>query len=347
MTFKQIIKPFKNIWQVIGAMMIMNLLFQYFFWSNAFDSWYNFTVAMFWGTTIWFTQAVGNSAVFHFLDKKFPWKKGLAKRAILTIICVGTYSSFAYFVVQFFMEALFNDDFSFLDVFNYTLRSVKLTVTISYSISFILTFIGFAKATVQSEIEKERLQTEMMTYKYESLRNQINPHFLFNSFNVLSDLVYDNQELAVKFIRQLSDLYRYVLDIKDKDLVPLSEELKFIESFTFLLKTRFENRVNFEIDVKYVTTDYIIPMALQLLIENCIKHNETTSLNPITISVKRIGDKIWVSNNIQIKKSGVESTQIGLKNLKERYAHFSDEVVDITQTKEQFSVSIPILHSIN
>ena len=84
----------------------------------------------------------------------------------------------------------------------------------------------------------------MMAYKYESLRNQINPHFLFNSLNVLSDLVYDDQAMAVKFIRQLSDLFRYVLDSRDKELVPLKDELEFIRSFTFLLKTRFEEKLN-------------------------------------------------------------------------------------------------------
>lgn len=343
MTFKRIIKPFKNIWQVIIAMMVLNTIFLSIFWTSAFDSWTSFGIGLVWGTSIWFTQSVGNSSIFEFLDKTHPWKNGLLKRAFLTIISVGTYSAFAYLVVQTLMYAIFFENFSFENVWDNTIQSTWITVSISYSISFILTFVGFARAMVQAEIEKERLQTEMMSYKYESLRNQINPHFLFNSFNVLSELVYENQDLAVKFIRQLSELYRYVLDAKDKELVPLSEEVEFIKSFTFLLKTRFENRVEFTIDIHPLEGENIIPMALQLLIENCIKHNEATSKNPLLINVTRENNSIKVSNNMQRKATPEVSTKIGLANLKERYAYFENKPIEVLETEKEYSVCVPIL----
>jgi len=129
----------------------------------------------------------------------------------------------------------------------------------------------------------------MLAYKYESLRNQINPHFLFNSLNVLSDLVYDDQVLAIKFIRQLSDLFRYILDSRDKELVPLSEELEFIRSFTFLLKTRFEQKLTIDIEVQPGQNDYIVPMTLQLLIENAVKHNEVSEAFPLRIQIRKTG----------------------------------------------------------
>ncbi len=343
MTFKAVIAPFKNIWQVIGAMFLLNLFSSYFFWSDVISSWEYFITGSIWGTTIWTTQAVGHSAIFKYLDEIQPWKKGLVKRGILSIIGVGTYAILAYAIVQSTMYLLFVDDFTITELWTNILNSSFTTVKIAYGVSFVLTFFGFARAMISMELEKEKLQTEMMTYKYESLRNQINPHFLFNSFNVLSELVYEDQKLAVKFIHQLSDLYRYVLDAKDKELISLKEELKFIESFTFLLKTRFENRVEFNIDVLCKEDDFIIPMALQLLVENCIKHNEALSNSPLIITIIKENDYIKVTNNLQPKQTKEPSTKIGLSNLKERYEYFNDKKIKVSETESEYSVCIPVL----
>ncbi|UTW66782.1 sensor histidine kinase [bacterium SCSIO 12643] len=343
MNFKQVIHPFKNIWQVIGVMVLINLVFFMFFWPAVYDSWSNFIMGMIWGSTIWLTQSVGNSAVFRFLDEKLPWRDGMLRRALATVVSVGTYSAFAYLAVQFIMFFIFVDNATVEMVWTNSIRSLSLTLAISYGISFILTFVGFGKALIRSEVEKEKLNSEMMTYKYESLRNQINPHFLFNSFNVLSELVYEDQDLAVKFIRQLSDLYRYVLDAKEKEVISLSEELKFIESFTFLLKTRFESRVNFDFEIQVQEEEYIVPMSLQLLIENCIKHNEATSKSPLNINITRQGKYIEVKNNLQRKSVPDVSFKIGLNNLKERYSYFNDQEVLVNETDDAFIVSIPII----
>ena len=344
MTFQEVIKPFKNIWQVIGGMMLLNTFSLFFFWRNAFNSMENFVIATVWSTTIWVTLSIGNSFIFNYLNEKFPWRNGLGKRAILTTISVGLYSATAYLIIQVIMFSLFYSEVSFMEVVTTTFNSTWITISIAFSISLVLTFFGFAKAMVKNELEAERLQTEMMNYKYESLRNQINPHFLFNSFNVLSELVYENQDLAVKFIRQLSDLYRYVLDSKDKDLVTLDEELQFINSFTFLLKTRFENRVEFDFKIDPKDNEHIVPMALQLLIENCIKHNEATSKSPLKIKLQREGDFIKVTNNLQRKKVPEPSTKIGLKNLEERYAFFDSQPIKVNETESEYSVCIPILN---
>lgn len=345
MTFKTVIHPFKNIWQVIGVMFLLNIASSYFFWPQVISSWEFFIQGSIWGTTIWTTQSVGNSAIFKWLDEKLPWRNGILKRAIVNTFAVGVYSASAFALVQSVMFSIYVDDFTFANLWNEIEVSTIMTVKISFIISFVLSVIGFVRAMVSMEIEKEKMHTEMMSYKYESLRNQINPHFLFNSFNVLSELVYEDQKLAVKFIHQLSDLYRYVLDAKDKDLVPLAEELKFIESFTFLLKTRFENRVEFILDLQPKENDYIVPMALQLLIENCIKHNEALSSNPLKIVVKSEGNRLITTNNLQRKKHQEASTKIGLSNLKERYAYFGETEIIVSETENEFSVSIPILKS--
>jgi LytS/YehU family sensor histidine kinase len=186
----------------------------------------------------------------------------------------------------------------------------------------------------------------MLAYKYESLRNQINPHFLFNSLNVLSDLVYDDQAMAVKFIQQMSDLFRYVLDSRDKELVPLKDELEFIRSFIFLLKTRFEDKLKIEIDLAANPDDYIVPMTLQLLIENAVKHNEVSEAFPLTIVVRKNGDTLEVENNLQLKKVNDESTKTGLKNITQQFAFFSEKPIKIITSDERYVVRVPILKSI-
>jgi LytS/YehU family sensor histidine kinase len=189
----------------------------------------------------------------------------------------------------------------------------------------------------------------MLNYRYEALRNQINPHFLFNSFNVLSDLVYEDQDLAVKFIGQLSDLYRYVLDSREKELVPLKEELDFIESYIFLLQTRFEDKINIKMDLSPQADEMIVPMTLQLLIENAVKHNEASKKHPLQITVVRKDGKIEVRNGLKIRSVGDDSKQTGLKNISQQYQHLSTQETDsyrieIEQTAEEFIVRVPILN---
>lgn len=342
MKLKSVIKPFKNIWQVIIVMTLLNFVFLHFFWPNSYDSIQSFVIANIWGTVIWVTQGVGNSAVFHFLDEKLPWRNGMLKRAIANIAGIGLYSTIAYLAVQSIMYFVFIPNVNWAEMWEQSIVSTKITLTISFSISFILTFIGFGKSMVDMEVEKEKIQTDMIRYKYESLRNQINPHFLFNSFNVLTELVYEDQKLAEKFIHQLSDLYRYVLDAKDLELIEITKELDFIDSYVFLLKTRFEDRVIFEKSIEN-SAGLLVPMSLQLLVENCIKHNSATSKNPLKIKLKQEGNHLIVENNIQLKANANSSHKIGLSNLKERYQFLSEQPLEVFQDEKIFRVSVPII----
>ncbi len=326
-------------------MTLLDFIFLHYLFPDAYDNVRSFIVANIWGTSIWVTQSLGNSSVFHFLDDKLPWRKGLLKRAIANIIGIGLYSTIAFLIVQVIMYSLFLPHVNWAQIWEQSLEATKITLTISFSISFILTFVGFGKNMIAMEVEKERLQTEMIRYKYESLKSHINPHFLFNSFNVLTELVYEDQKLAEKFIRQLSELYRYVLHAKDVELISLEKEFQFIESFTFLLKTRFENRVQFEIDLPYSDNEMVIPMSIQLLIENCIKHNQATSHSPLVVKVSIQDHFVVVENNKQAMLTSIESFKIGLSNLKEQYAYFTDHQVAFFESDKIFRVSIPIILS--
>jgi len=203
--------------------------------------------------------------------------------------------------------------------------------------------VAFFQNWKKSLLEAERIKAEMLSYKYEALQNQINPHFLFNSFNVLSDLVYEDQKKAVDFIRQLSQLFRYVLDSRDRELVPIKEELEFIEAFSYLLQTRFEEKLSIQLDFKARENEMIVPMTLQLLIENCVKHNEISALQPLKVKIVRNGDYLKVENNLQAKAKGIESKQTGLDNIRQQFKYFTQKEIVIRETGQSFSVEVPVI----
>lgn len=221
----------------------------------------------------------------------------------------------------------------------------KVVLIISGSIASALHVIEFFKHWKESQIEAEKLRAEMLTYQYDALRNQINPHFLFNSFSVLSELVYEDQDLAVKFIRQLSDIYRYVLVSMDLELVPLKDEIDFIKKFSFLLQTRFEDNLEIDIKVEADRDDLIVPMSLQLLLENAVKHNEISNEFPLKVEIHRNADLIQVKNGLKKKSNPESSTKTGLQNIIKRYKYLSEEKVRVEETKDSFVVKVPILKS--
>ena len=178
------------------------------------------------------------------------------------------------------------------------------------------------------------------------VKNQINPHFLFNNLNVLSTLVLQNNDEANKFIEEFSKVYRYILSNHEKELVELKTELHFIRPYIFLLEKRFGNGLVVEIDVNEINHHkYIIPAALQMLIENAIKHNVISKQKPLNIKININKDNhIVVINNLQLRQSSEPSTQIGLKNIIKRYQLVADEKVIVKETLDFFSVTIPLIN---
>lgn len=194
-----------------------------------------------------------------------------------------------------------------------------------------------------SAVEVQRLKNENLKTQFESLKNQVNPHFLFNSLNVLSELVYEDQDRAVAFIRKMSNVYRYVLEKRDQEVVPLHEELAFLENFAYMQQIRFGENLNVEIVGDKNTTGQVPPLALQMLLENAIKHNVVSNARPLKVEINIQPEAVTVSNNIQ-EKLTKDSTGIGLSNLKARYQFLSDRPVLITTDHGQFKVTLPILN---
>ncbi len=204
--------------------------------------------------------------------------------------------------------------------------------------------VFFMEKLKKTQLEAEQLKKVSIEAQFEALRNQINPHFLFNCLNALSTLVYKDAETSAKFIDQLATVYRYLLYNQEKKVVSLKEELAFIESYLYLLKIRFgeniliRNEINGESDKFYVA-----PAVLQMLIENAIKHNVVSKKFPLEICLHLEKDFIVVSNTLRSKEIKEESTYLGLKNIQSRYEFLSDRKVEINGTDNQFTVKIPLL----
>ena len=191
--------------------------------------------------------------------------------------------------------------------------------------------------------ELERFRKENVEYQFEMLKLQLNPHFLFNSLNTLSSLVYEDPAKASDFIRRLSDVYRYVLDNRNQELVTLGQEMDFISSFTFLLGIRFQGMVTFRLDIgKESLSKQIAPMTIQLLVENAVKHNIASKQKPLEVDIFTRDGYVWVTNRLQLKE-GATNTGVGLKNIASRYGFLTERKVEVIREEEFFKVKIPLL----
>jgi two-component system, LytTR family, sensor kinase len=195
----------------------------------------------------------------------------------------------------------------------------------------------------KSLAEVEKFRKENAEYQFEMLKLQLNPHFLFNSLNTLSSLVHEDPDKSAEFIRKLSDVYRYVLDNRSKELVTLREEMEFIRSFAFLQGLRFQGMIDFRFGVSDDTLDRkIAPMTLQLLVENAVKHNVASSKMPLWIEIKTNNKEIIVTNNIQPKEDHA-GTGVGLKNISSRYEFLTGRKVEIFKDDDLFRVVVPLI----
>ncbi len=202
--------------------------------------------------------------------------------------------------------------------------------------------------TKNMEVEKTRMQKELLRTQYESLKNQINPHFLFNNFSVLDALIHTDQQVASNFLKQLSKLYRYILDNRENEMVPLSKELELLDSYMFLLQIRHEDCIFLDLDVNINPDNFYIPtLSLQMLIENAVKHNRFNKEQPLLIKIFTEDEFIIIQNKVNLQKEQTNSTKVGLENIKSRYHLQSDKKVIVYQSDEIFKVKLPILTSIS
>lgn len=297
-----------------------------------------------------FVLGAGNGFINDFLNKKFPWSEATKKRTVISIVSTVAantvmvyfcnYMNFVVFQKAATTEEYFSGKYSFINWF---------TINIALLISAFLHAKGFMeelKKTSRKEVVEQKLIAKSANAQFESLKNQLDPHFLFNSLNVLSSLIDENPKQAQKFTASMSKIYRYVLEQKDKELVTVEDELEFAKTYCDLLKTRFEDSVDFVFEVR--TEDYrrfVVPLCLQLLLENCIKHNFATYSKPLVIKIFSENDTLCIENNLQVREQIKESSGIGLANIVQRYALLTRRNVFIEKSEDYFKVKLPVLAS--
>ncbi|MBE9464753.1 histidine kinase [Dyadobacter sp. UP-52] len=283
----------------------------------------------------------------YYFDKKMPWIQYPVKRLILESTSYVLYVFVTSYIILFLIEFLVRQTFSLDNIpWEWIMLHTKLPMQISVIIAFLLISRSFLLEWRKSAIEAEQLKTQQYAQQYQTLKDQLNPHFLFNSFNVLSNLVYENPDTAAKFIKQLSKIYRYVLEVQQEKVVKLSSELEFAENFLSLQKIRFEEGLQYQINVNPKTDFYLPPLSLQMLLENAIKHNIASMANPLHIEISLEKNQLIVKNNLQLKSSlSEESTGIGLSNIRKRYELLNNEQVLIEETSDFFIVKLPLIEN--
>ncbi|UUC44120.1 sensor histidine kinase [Flavobacterium cerinum] len=246
----------------------------------------------------------------------------------------------------FSLLVIFLGNFIFLgfSAFEINPEIIKSTIFILLWNSIIVLLIEIFFYNQRQIVAKDKIaimEKEKIQYQYEMLKAQINPHFLFNSLNVLSSLAYEDAEKANLFAKKMSGVYRYLLLTNERPTVTLKEELAFLDSYIFLEKIRFENNLLITLSNHINTNKNVIPVSLQLLIENAIKHNITTSNQPLNVHVEITEEGITVSNNLQLRNT-IDSSGVGLKNLQRQYA-LHKKTIAIIKTDTQFIVKMPFL----
>jgi len=224
-------------------------------------------------------------------------------------------------------------------------------IILSFGVSAFIHARGFMiqwKNSVKQESTKQEIVAKTETAKFESLKNQLDPHFLFNSLNVLTSLISENPQQAERFTTKLSKVYRYVLEQRNKDLVPIEEELKFAKTYMELLGMRFEEAVQFNIPNNISNNKLkIVPLSLQLLLENAVKHNVVSASKPLIINIYEEEGYLIIANNVNPKEAIGKSTKVGLQNIADRYGLITEKGVKIENNNKTFKVSLPLLYKMN
>ena len=321
--------------------MVPPLIFRAIDWYRAkpLSDWSSFSLNILTSVLTTLTISYGVVSVLIWLQKKHPWHRGIFKRLFLEIILTTLTACTLIVVLTIILLPIVPKVDLKTAIFNYLI----VALIMNFVLVSITEGIFFFKQWERSTIEVERFKKEGILAQFESLKNQVNPHFLFNSLNTLSSLIDHDKDLSKEFIDDLSSVYRYVLQHKDEEVVSLKTELEFIRAYTQLLKKRHGERISFHFNI---TPEDLLkgipPMSLQLLVENAVKHNVASRKNPLKVEIFSRNGGLIVRNNLQRKKE-VNSTGIGLNNIRNRYQYLSNESVEISESKNYFEVKIPII----
>ena len=307
----------------------------------------NFGYTMLYSLSLYYA----NAAIFIYLDKIFKTDRFIPKRIVIGFIASFLVSIIVIFLLRIFEDVLVEGSSFSAFLNNEEMSNYLVAIIVTFFVTLAFHAFYFYKAYTENKVKEQKVIAGTASAQFESLKNQIDPHFLFNSLNVLSSLIEENPDNAQRFTTSLSKIYRYVLEQKDKELVPVEEELAFAKTYMNLLKMRFENSITFDLptDENWIASSLsmaeakVVPLSLQLLLENTIKHNVVSETKPLHIKIYFENSYLIVENNLQKKEILQERKGVGLQNIVNRYALISERKVLVEETQIEFKVKIPIL----
>ncbi|WP_437373077.1 sensor histidine kinase [Maribacter litoralis] len=275
--------------------------------------------------------------MLHALD----WISGLKILGATLLFIMPLFAIF-YYLAIFFMADIFelkttNPWLQFR--MDFSRASIIATTIVLFNLFY---FSGKVKKTLYTKMLE--LKKEMLTSNYKVLKDQISPHFLFNSLNTLTSLMYEDRDLASDFTSRLASCYRYILDNRDQDLISLEKELSFLDSFIFMMDVRHKTSLKIETKINLHSYQYVIPtLCLQMLLENALKHNYFSNERPLTVIISNDENYIKISNNLRKRKDSQDSTRLGLENIKKRFSFYTATPIQTYQKNDLFEVWLPLL----
>jgi sensor histidine kinase YesM len=291
-----------------------------------------------------FALHISNTFLFITLDKFFINERFSKRRIFIGFVSSFFLSLFVIFLLRLFISIFIEKQSLSVFVANESASDYIVASVFTFVVLLIVHFIYIYKGYQENKVKEQKIIAGTANAKFESLKNQIDPHFLFNSLNVLSSLIEENPENAQRFTTSLSKIYRYVLEQKDKELVSVEEELAFAKTYMNLLKMRFENSLFYELPTTILNPEAkVVPLSLQLLLENTVKHNVVSEQRPLHIIIFIEGDYLVIQNDYQKKEVLQDRKGVGLQNIINRYGIITNRKVLIEQNEQTFTVKIPIL----
>jgi len=339
-------KLFKLLLGISASVVIIVLTYKHVAGFQVFNSTFSFIkhviLNTFTSLILAYLVAIPGILLIGFLDRYMSWNKLVFTRIIVQLTLAILLAFFASTIITLILYAIEPDkDLNSILVFNALISAVASIITMVILQAFI-----FFHDSDRAKKEAEILEKKLSQVRYEVLKNQINPHFMFNSLNVLSGLINKDVEKAQLFIAEFSQIYRYVLETIEKPVSSLSEELGFIRSYIFLQQIRYGDSLNFSVNLpSNLLNRFLPPLSLQTILENAIKHNIVNNSHPLFIDI--YNDKEWliIKNNIQPKISSNYSTGLGQKNLIKRYEMISDHVPKFLVEANFYIVKLPLISS--
>jgi len=338
------IKILINILIGIAALVAISIFINFLFSGTVnFNSLGRLLTTSLFGVSVGLAYWLGNWAIGAFVVKNLNWKKNPQKANTISLLAFIIYGIIISPLVPFLFQR-----FVWHSEGKQLYYDVLINAFIGFSIDMIFVSIYYtislSKSYKNAIIQNEQLKHENLLAKYEALKNQVDPHFLFNSLNTLSGVIEQKPEQATTFVKKLSEIYRYVLELQNKEVVALSEEMNFVNDYIYLVKNRFGESLHFTTNIDDGNKVLVVPLALQMLAENAIKHNIISEEAPLNLEMNMHDNYIEVKNNLQKKKTIEGSAKpVGLENLKNRYAYLCDKEIEVNEKDGFFLVRIPVI----